>query len=356
MQVIQSATFKLTLWYLGIIMVLSILFSFALYNSSSTQLINTEQHQNDALSRLLLPPQLEQSREEYEQRLYDDLQANLRHIQTQLLGLNLLTLLIGGGLSYALARRTLVPVEEAMEAQGRFTADASHELRTPLTAMRSEIEVALREHHLPAAEARHLLGSNLEEIAKLEALSAALLRLARIENGLDPAAISFVPTAELFKGAVDRFQTKLDQKHMKVEVTSGGETVPGDRDSLVELIAVLLDNAIKYSPERSTIKLASTVAGQSIIISVADEGPGVKADDMPHIFDRFYRADRSRAKDGTSGYGLGLSIAKRITDLHHGQIYVEAIEGGGSTFFAKLPVDQGQAAHPLTSFFSGLGH
>jgi two-component system sensor histidine kinase CiaH len=356
MRVIKSATFKLTLWYLGIIMVLSIIFSFALYHASSSQLIDSEQRQSDAIGRLFLPPQLEQTRETYEQRLYDDLQNNLHHIQTQMLGLNLLTLLVGGGLSYALARRTLLPVEEALEAQGRFTADASHELRTPLTVMRSEIEVALRGQQLSASEARQLLGSNLEEIAKLEALSASLLRLARFENGLDLATISFVPTAELFEAAIERFHAKLKHKHMKTEVSTGGETVPGDRDSLVELVAVLLDNAIKYSPEHSTIKLGSQAQGQVIRLSVADEGVGVKAEDMPHIFDRFYRADRSRSKDVSSGYGLGLSIAKRITDLHRGQIYVESLLGSGATFYVKLPANQAQAAHALNSFFSGFGH
>jgi two-component system sensor histidine kinase CiaH len=356
MKVIQSATFKLTLWYLGIIMVLSILFSIALYHNSSTQLIESEQRQSTAISRLLLPPELEQTRVDYEQRIYADLEQNLHHIQSQLLGLNLLTLVIGGGLSYALARRTLLPVQDAMEAQGRFTADASHELRTPLTAMRSEIEVALRGHQLSATDARELLGSNLEEIAKLENLSAALLRLARTENGLDPTAISYVPTAELFKGAVDRFQSQLDQKHIKTVITTAGETVPGDKDSLVELIAILLDNAIKYSPDHTTIKLTSTAAGQTIRLAVADQGIGVKPADMAHIFERFYRADRSRAKDGSHGYGLGLSIAKRITDLHRGQIYLESLVGSGTTFFVKLPADQQQAVHPFASIFSGFGH
>lgn len=336
MRVIQSAAFKLTLWYLGIIMVLSILFSLGLYRNSSTQMIDTEERQRDAIARLLLPPELEPSRIAYQSRLDEDLEGSLHHLQVQLVGLNIFTLLIGGGLSYALARRTLQPVEDALEAQGRFTADASHELRTPLTAMRSEIEVALRAHQLTVEDARELLGSNLEEIAKLEALSAGLLRLARFENGLDPALVRDVSVRGLFEAAVDRYQVRLAERHIELDVKVGDETVAGDQASLVEMIAVLLDNAIKYSPPHSTVKLISDPSGQLVRISVVDDGTGIKASDMAHIFDRFYRADRSRSKEHVSGYGLGLSIAKRVVDLHHGDISVLSTPGSGSTFRVKL--------------------
>jgi two-component system sensor histidine kinase CiaH len=338
MRVIQSAAFKLTLWYLGIIMVLSILFSIGLYRNSSSQLINTEERQRDAIARLLLPPELEPSRIAYQNRLDADLEGSLRHLQVQLLGLNILTLLIGGGLSYALARRTLQPIEDALDAQGRFTADASHELRTPLTAMRSEIEVALRQPQISVDEARELLGSNLEEIAKLEALSAGLLRLARFENGLDPAVVSDVPVRELFEATIDRYQAQLADRHIELDVSTGEETIAGDPASLTEMIAVLLDNAIKYSPPRSTIKLVSQVTGQFVRISVVDRGVGIKASDMPHIFDRFYRSDRSRSKEEVAGYGLGLSIAKRVTDIHHGDISVVSTPGSGTTFKVKIPI------------------
>jgi two-component system sensor histidine kinase CiaH len=342
MRVIQSAAFKLTLWYLGIIMVLSLLFSIGLYRNSSSQLIDTEERQRDAIARLLLPPELEPSRVAYQNRLDADLEGSLHHLQVQLIGLNILTLLIGGGLSYALARRTLQPIEDALEAQGRFTADASHELRTPLTAMRSEIEVALREPQLSADDARELLGSNLEEIAKLEALSAGLLRLARFENGLDPSVISDVPIRELFEATIDRYQAQLNGRHIELDVKAGEETVAGDPASLIEMIAVLLDNAIKYSPPRSTIRLTSRVVGQFVRINVTDQGAGIKASDLPHIFDRFYRSDRSRSKEQVSGYGLGLSIAKRVADIHRGDISVISTPGSGSTFRVKIPIHYDQ--------------
>ena len=337
MRIIKSATFKLTLSYLGIIMVLSLVFSIALYRVSFGQMAANYDRQRVAIERLPIPIGLESRRDDYIQALSDQLDDDRRTLLVRLSALNLATLLLGGGLAYYLARRTLEPIQDALEAQGRFTADASHELRTPLTAMRSEIEVALREKELLPQAARDLLASNLEEIAKLEALSAGLLRLARFENGLDPEVVANIPVQDLFEGAIDRHQAGLAAKKIELDVKNGKETVAGDRASLIELVAILLDNAIKYSPKGSTIKLAARHSGSSVNLSIADQGVGINASDLPFIFHRFYRADRSRSKDQVEGYGLGLSIAKRIADLHHGTISADSTPGKGSTFRVKLP-------------------
>ena len=338
MKLIQSATFKLTLWYLGIILVLSGFFSVALYRESASQLMENAHRQGAAITRLPLPAEFEDRRSQFLQNLQEQLDLDRQRIFLKLLALNLVTLLLGGAVSYALARRTLKPIQDSLEAQGRFTADASHELRTPLTAMRAEIEVALRQKQLSGSEARDLLASNLEEIAKLESLSAGLLRLARFEGGLDPAAVVQVPVAELFSEAARRFQALIAARQLKVEIKAGAETVAGDRDSLIELIAILLDNAIKYSPAASTITLSSATINNTVRLTVADQGGGIEARDIPHIFERFYRADRSRSQEQIKGYGLGLSIAKRIVDLHHGTISVTSLPNSGSTFKVKLPV------------------
>lgn len=337
---IKSAAFKLTLWYLGIILVLSTLFSIALYRESYTQISENAEHQRGAIQRLPLPGVFEPRRTEFLQVLDDQLDADRRRLQLRLLILNLGTLLLGGGAAYLLARRTLRPIQESLDAQGRFTADASHELRTPLTAMRTEIEVALRDKSLGAADARELLGSNLEEIAKLEALSAGLLRLARSDGRLEAAAVSNVPVRALFDAAAKRFESRIQDRKINLELKAGPETIAGDRDSLIELVAILLDNAIKYSPESSNISLASAVTGSQVRLAVADEGEGIRAEDLPHIFDRFYRSDRSRTKGKAhvGGYGLGLSIARRIVELHRGTITVESQLEKGTTFKVKLPI------------------
>jgi len=339
MKIVQSATFKLTLWYLGIIMVLSGLFSFALYSVSYTQLSANAVRQRNAIQRLPLPLNLEPNRQAFTTALDNQLAEDQRYLILQLLVLNLATLLVGGAASYLLSVRTLKPIEDAMEAQGRFTADASHELRTPLTAMRSEIEVALREKQLTSGEARLLLKSNLEEIAKLENLSGGLLRLARFENSLDASEVARIPVRELFEEAIDRHQARLSNRHIELEVAAENEAVTGDRASLVELVSILLDNAIKYSPDKSKVKLSARKSGQIVRISVADQGVGINASDIPFIFHRFYRADRSRSKEVVDGYGLGLSIAKRIVDLHHGDISVDSTPGNGSTFRIKIPAN-----------------
>ena len=338
MKLVQSATFKLTLWYLAIIVILSALFTTALYRESTAQLSENANRQRNAITRLPLPGEFEPRRTEFLRGLDDQLDLDRQRILLRLLALNLATLLLGGAASYALARRTLQPIQDSLEAQGRFTADASHELRTPLTAMRTEIEVALRSKQLSATEARDLLGSNLEEIAKLEALSAGLLRLARFEGGLDPEAVSHVLLADIFAEAAKRFHTLISNQRLRIDVSSGKETVAGDRDSLIELIAILLDNAIKYSPPDSKISLRSESGSSTVRISITDEGVGIAEQDMPHIFERFYRADRSRSQVQTKGYGLGLSIARRIVDVHHGSITVESLAGKGTTFRIKLPV------------------
>jgi two-component system sensor histidine kinase CiaH len=339
MKLIQSAVFRLTLSYLGIIMVLSLLFSVALYRVSYDQVAAGVGRQENAINHMPVPPQYQSSRADFVQALEDQLDDIQRRLVLRLAALNLATLLLGGGAAYYLARRTLLPIQEAMEAQGRFTADASHELRTPLTAMRSEIEVALRDKRLGIDDARLLLDSNLEEIAKLEALSAGLLRLARFENGLDPKAVINVPVKDLFESAIDRLQVPLSQHNIELDVQAGPETVAGDQASLTELIVILLDNAIKYSSESSKISLRSVAGSSHVRLSVSDQGVGIKASDLPFIFNRFYRADRSRSKDKVEGYGLGLSIAKRIADLHHGDIAVDSSPGKGTTFRIKLPVN-----------------
>jgi signal transduction histidine kinase len=233
-----------------------------------------------------------------------------------------------------LARRTLRPIESALAAQTRFAGDASHELRTPLTAMKSELEVALRDPKLSAEEARGLLGSNLEEVGKLETLAAGLLRLARHEQ--TPLELVPVDLSVVSERALSRVATAAARRQVKLTSHVLG-VVAGDAESLVELTVVLLDNAIKYSHIGDEVELRSADQGHTVDLIVRDHGAGIPAANLPHIFERFYRADSSRSKDTTPGYGLGLSIAAQIAQFHHATIDATSRFGAGSTFTVHLP-------------------
>ncbi len=329
---IRSAVATLTLWYLGLIMILSIGFSVILYHISSDEINRSLRRQGAYISISLLPREFSTIQEFRAGQLAEE-QGRLKQ---NLLMFNIATLLAGGAASYLLARRTLAPIEESIERQSRFTADASHELRTPLTAMQTEIEVALRNNSLSTDEARQLLQSNLEEVAKLRALSDGLLKLAQQED--KDFSKEIIDLAKVVKESHKRLVRAAKQKNIIIEISTTSAKVKGDFESLVELVVILLDNAIKYSPTGSKIEITETSHGKTALVSIRDYGVGIEPSDITHIFDRFYRAETSRSKLQSEGYGLGLSIAKKIAELHSGVIDVKSSIEKGSTFVLKLPL------------------
>jgi signal transduction histidine kinase len=328
----RSATFRLTLWYLAIIMAISILFSWVIYNTSLHELSAGLRRQ--AVTYHILPRYDFTPPVPERESLDNQVGLAEQRLRLNLLILNLAILTLAGGASYFLAQWTLQPIEDALDAQSRFTADASHELRTPLTAMKTEIEVALRNKQLDVKESKELLASNLEEISKLEALSNGLLKLAQHDQHNTPK--ESVQIKPVVAAAVDRLDTMMKQREVKLEQKLTEFTAHGDSESLVELVVVLLDNAVKYSPKKAKIQITSRTSGHYGYLAITDHGEGIKASDIPHIFDRFYRADNSRTKNQTDGYGLGLSIAQKIAEAHNGAIDVKSTPGKGSTFTIKL--------------------
>jgi len=258
-----------------------------------------------------------------------------QHILIDLIDVDLVIIFLGGIGSYFLARRTLKPIAEAHEAQVRFTADASHELRTPIAAMQTEIEVALRDKQITHAEATSLLKSNLEELAKLSGLAQGLLQLTREDSAIPTKPINMI---DVITTAVERVTKAATQKEITITHHAQPEiSILGDQQSLVTLVVTLLDNAIKYSPAKSNIQVKAKAIGSEAVLIVQDEGPGIKSIDLPHIFDRFYRAS-SNSKEKIDGYGLGLSIAKNIAERHQGRIEVKSELGKGSVFTVRLPL------------------
>jgi signal transduction histidine kinase len=236
-----------------------------------------------------------------------------------------------------LARRTLKPIEDIHDAQSRFTADASHELRTPIAAMRLENELALSDNSLKLKDAKDLLSSNIEELDKLTSLTESLLQLATLDN--EQLEKSKVKVKTIVQKAIERVQPEAESKKQLINSKNidKGE-ISANKSTLIEALVTILDNAIKYSPEKSEIIVSTKRTISTIDFYIKDSGIGILPTDQSKIFDRFYRADISRQKNDISGYGIGLSIAKSVAESHGGNVSVESVPKKGSTFKISIPL------------------
>lgn len=320
------------MWYVAIVMAISLAFSLVVYHLATNELAWGLNHQTQrwysAFPGFDDDPFFSQNTE---------LSTGRHEIFLQLVYFNLVVLVGAGIASYALARLTLSPIEEAHTRQKRFTADVSHELRTPLTALRMESEVALMDKNASKEALRNSLRSNIEESQKLEALINNLLRLTKLEAGQIDRHFTDIGTKKLSEEAIAHVRSSAEAKHIELKNSINDVTMRGDHDSLVQLLVILLDNAIKYSPEGSTISLISSRRQGFTSLIIRDEGTGIEPEALKHVFERFYRADKARTSSSTSGFGLGLSIAKNIADLHHGSITLTSQVGKGTTATVSLP-------------------
>lgn len=258
-----------------------------------------------------------------------------------LIYINCVVLVAGGLGAYFLARRTLQPIAKAHEAQSRFTSDASHELRTPLAAMKTELEVNLRDPKLDMTEARDLLVSNLEEVNKLIQLSEMLLHLSRLDH--DKLEIDTVDVPVVLEELAKRYVSENKRFHITSRKKA---TTLANEAAISELIGILIDNAIKYSPEGSPIYMRVFEQRGQIVFEIKNSGPAIPEEKLPKLFERFYRADTSRTNGAKNGYGLGLSIAKKIIDVHHGELTVSSTEEA-TTFTFYLPIVKKSSLKPL---------
>lgn len=331
----KSAVVKLTLLYVAIIAVICVYFSLNLYDISTKELERGLRAQQKRLN-IVQPRRIANEEGEIENELEDVLSLGQARIVSRLLVANLAILAIGGLGSYLLAKKTLDPIEKALESQKRFTADASHELRTPLATMQTEIEVALRNKNLTQPQLKEILSSNLEELNDLTILTDSLLNLAR-ESKKSPQ-LHPINLQKVVSQAEERVSKREpNSKFEIVNLVDKDIMVLGEIDKLVSLFVILFDNAIKYSDDKAIIKCEAKKLRNQVQIYVTDNGQGIKSSDLAHIFERFYRGDISRNKTKSNGHGLGLSIAKQIVDLHHGSISVSSEIGVGTTFKTKLP-------------------
>jgi signal transduction histidine kinase len=321
-------------------MVISVLFSVAIYTRVNVEFTRFEQVQirlQDDIQNGALPQNLTSANNPHFGRIDSSEIAQSRtSLILVLIFLNLGILIISGGAGYFLAGITLRPIKEMVDEQNRFVTDSSHELRTPLTSLRSEIEIGLRNKNMTIEDARKLLGSNLEDVLSLQVLSDNLLELA--QNGSSIKTVDMKEASLLFlvNEAVKKVNTLAKEKEIKIENKVKDVKIKVVKDRLTEVFIILLDNAIKYSKNKEKVIIESKVIGGRVEVSIINNGIGIEPSDRPYIFDRFYRADKSRS--GTSGYGLGLSIAKKIVESHHGKIEAESVPGKETTFVVSLPI------------------
>lgn len=340
-----SARLKLTLWYLLIIMLISLSFSFVIYRVQTKELDQVINNQRIRIEGRIHPGMV--------LRLSPDDLVKLRQALTgdsaiineakDRLKLNLwiinLTILFGSALAgYFLAGRTLLPIQDMVDDQKRFISDASHELRTPITALKTETEVGLSDKKLNLTTAKNLLKSNLEELDKISELIKYFLNLSKYEDIGAKLVFETVNLKKPIEEAISQLKVQTESKRITITSDLADVSVAGNLTSLTQLTTILLDNAIKYSPEKSEVKIKLIKKDQRAQILVQDFGLGIKASDLPHIFNRFYRADTARSKQQISGYGLGLAIAKSIAERHQGKISAESELGKGSIFFVNLPL------------------
>jgi len=334
----HSTSIRLSAIYLTIVMSISVLFSIGLYRLSYQEIQRGYDRQRGPLQQIIISRGWNVSLEELKENQDQQLNEARVHLIERLVLVNLLILFFGGLLSYFLARNSLRPIEEIHEAQSRFTADASHELKTPITAMKLETELALTDPDLNLDDAKTQLKSNLEELDKLTNLSDSLLRLSRLEN--NELNLEKIEIDKIIREAIDKVKPLAVNKHQLISYKSEtkGLQLSIDKPLILEAFVTILDNAVKYSPDKSKIEVRSDKRGNLLEISFIDKGVGISEPDLPRIFDRFYRADPSRNKNSAQGYGIGLSIAKSAIEAHNGKIDVASVINSGSTFTVKIPV------------------
>lgn len=325
----KHARLKLTAWYLLIIMTISISFSALIYRLDINEVERFDRMQRARVEIMFGPPSVD-----WDPTLVAETE---RRIVINLILMNLAILVISGVSGWVLAGITLNPIKEMVDEQNRFISDASHEINTPLTSLKLAMEVFLRNRKATLTSSKKLIKENIDEVDKLQALSHSLLQLSRFEVPNGNTRLEICSIKEIIDEAVKKVKARALLKKIKITSDIADIKINCNKPSLVELFVILLDNAIKYSPEMSNITLSCKTTKDGVEVFVKDEGIGISKKDLPHIFDRFYRSDLSRSRSNEiGGYGLGLSIAKKIVDNHNGKITVKSKLGEGSKFVVQL--------------------
>ncbi|HEY3117037.1 MAG TPA: ATP-binding protein [Chloroflexota bacterium] len=228
-------------------------------------------------------------------------------------------------------------LRQAVVMRQEFVANVSHELRTPLAGLKAVAETLQAGALEDSAVARGFLDRILVEVDRLTDLVVELLELAHLESGEREIARESLDVSDLVSRAAERLAPQAQEAGIRLQIDESGEPlfVLGDELRLERVFINLLENAIKYSPPGSEVETSFTCADGEVIVTIKDAGQGIPEQDLPRIFERFYKSDRARSSPGS---GLGLAIVKHAVQAHGGHVWAESIDGKGSTFFVSLPL------------------
>lgn len=226
--------------------------------------------------------------------------------------------------------------QRSIESQKRFSSDVSHEIRSPLTALRGSTEVALRKKRTPE-EYEDILRNNLSDIMRISKITDNLLFLTKADNNIFELRRQWFDVKHFMETVVENFRYKVLSADLSINKDyQENLELNGDMDLLEHAFSNIIDNAVKYTPPGGKITVIARKEDANIIITISDTGIGISEDDIPHIFDRFYRVNKESSRK-LGGTGLGLAIAQWIIHAHHGKIGVKSTVGSGSDFIVAFP-------------------
>jgi two-component system, OmpR family, sensor histidine kinase CiaH len=271
---------------------------------------------------------------------------NVKH-ENQMLNHLLMVIVFGSILSVFiaimagiyLANKALIPIRTSWEKQQQFVADASHELRTPLSVMKLNLEHLFRNPDASILQESETIHQTIQEIDYMSKMTTDLLTLARSDSNQVQIIKESIQLDEILNKVVKDFKPLTNLKKIKITSDISPIKMMGDRERLKQLFIILLDNAVKYTRENGAVSLKSSVRNSRAVIDIVDTGIGIPKTDLSHVFDRYYRGDKSRTRH-VEGSGLGLSIAHWIIQAHSGKIQVTSKEGEGTHVFVSLPISK----------------
>jgi signal transduction histidine kinase len=266
---------------------------------------------------------------------YDNLLSSLHDVLVSFLLIVPFIIALTIFLSYRFANNAIKPIEESIKMLKQFTSDASHELKTPISTIKANIEVALMKDRDPEYY-KEKLKTILDSTNRMSKLIQDMLFISRLDMGNYPVKLEPVNIKDVFLSLNTQFEGLAISKNVNLVVSTEDDIqLITDKNILFEILSIFIENGIEYNKENGFVKVYARKVGESIEITVEDSGIGIKEQDIPHIFDRFYRGEKSRSRE-TGGVGLGLPIAKELAKLIDATIRVESKVGSGSKFILIL--------------------